>query len=667
MKKLATFTLIPVCALSAVSLTSSQVARKSGVADPSYLEYKGRLTDPSGANLTGEYDLVFRIFDSFSSLTALWEETHSVMVQDGQFEATLGRLAPLPSSRLSSCYLGISIDGEELSPRHLITGGGITSEDAGLALGVVPYPPIPLSFDNLYVNTSGPDSVTAASASWPPALLVRNRTTSSSALYGGYDYARNDGSGDAYGSYGWAQSTASGIAYGGVFGSSYGGTGNHFGVYGWASGDQSGAACVGSYGSGLNSSSGDAYGGVFQAPISGTGVHRGLQAAAWGAATTATMGAQGIGDNGSTGDVYGLYGIGQGTTTGNAYGGYFSNSVTGAGTHYGSYSIAGSVSSHDTYGAFGRSSASSSGNAYGLYGWADAVAGSSGDVYGVYGYVQGVGTSYGDFIGGKFRAPGGGTTANQYGVIASASNYTANYAYGVRGYAENSATGPATAGDFSVSSSGSGAHFGVYSYELAGGSGAAIYAAGDLLASGAKPAVVKTSSGHRLLYAQESPEVWFEDFGEGRFTGGRAHIDLDPLFLETVTITSEHPMTVFVQLTSGEPVPVVVEKGTSGFDLRIQDARSAATFDYRVVAKRKGFETERLRETDVGYDDPNLYPELLDEKERRFASERQNDEMLRGKSEAEEMRRKENQRLEEVKQLPDELSRANGPNPRFVR
>ena len=40
---------------------------------------------------------------------------------------------------------------------------------------------------------------------------------------------------------------------------------------------------------------------------------------------------------------------------------------------------------------------------------------------------------------------------------------------------------------------------------------------------------------------------------------------------------------------------------------------SMDTFDWRIVAKRKGYETERLRETSVGYNDPELYPELKTE------------------------------------------------------
>ena len=100
--------------------------------------------------------------------------------------------------------------------------------------------------------------------------------------------------------------------------------------------------------------------------------------------------------------------------------------------------------------------------------------------------------------------------------------------------------------------------------------------------------------GHRKLYSQESPEVWFEDFGEGQLAGGKAHIDLDPLFLETVTIDDQHPMKVFIQLND-DCNGVYVQRQATGFEVReLSGGNSSAHFTYRVMAKRKGFETARL-------------------------------------------------------------------------
>src|SRR3990170_7781315 len=97
-----------------------------------------------------------------------------------------------------------------------------------------------------------------------------------------------------------------------------------------------------------------------------------------------------------------------------------------------------------------------------------------------------------------------------------------------------------------------------------------------------------------MLYSQESPENWFEDFGEGKIVNGRTYIELDPMFLQTVNIDDRHPMKVFITLTSGEPVNFVVNKGSTGFEVVVSDKTSEATFDYRVVAKRKGHEDLRM-------------------------------------------------------------------------
>ena len=100
-------------------------------------------------------------------------------------------------------------------------------------------------------------------------------------------------------------------------------------------------------------------------------------------------------------------------------------------------------------------------------------------------------------------------------------------------------------------------------------------------------------TGWRKLYCEEAAEVYFTDYGSGTLVNGRAHIALDPIFLQTVTIDDANPIKVFVQMNSDASVYVV--KGTTGFDV-IEDANgtSNGAFDYRVVAKRKGYESLRM-------------------------------------------------------------------------
>jgi hypothetical protein len=124
------------------------------------------------------------------------------------------------------------------------------------------------------------------------------------------------------------------------------------------------------------------------------------------------------------------------------------------------------------------------------------------------------------------------------------------------------------------------------------------------------------------MYCQESPENWFEDFGEAQLVNGRADIELDPLFLETVTVNDANPMKVFIQLLD-ECNGTRVVRSHTGFDVvELHDGTSNAAFMYRVVAKRKGFEDKRLDYCKAAEADSYLYPELR-EKERRELEEEQ--------------------------------------------
>ncbi|MFQ6104076.1 MAG: hypothetical protein ACE5OP_07260 [Candidatus Glassbacteria bacterium] len=323
----------------------------------------------------------------------------------------------------------------------------------------------------------------------------------------------------------------------------------------------------------------------------------------------------------------------------------------GPGIAYGSYGIATNTGSSFAYGAWGH------GKVENDVGWA----------YGVHG--MGENTSSGLAFGGLFSTVDIGTGAH-YGVQALSFGTNSSPMVGVHGFGQNNSDGDAYGGFFEAPSFGTGTHYGIWSdaqgasslpsygtYSNAGNSGSGtVYAEGDQIASGTKSAVVRTaSSGHRLMYTIESSEVWFEDIGEGRLAGGRARIEIDPLFLETVTIDEKNPMQVFVQLTSGEPMPTVVERGFDGFEVRVSDRESDASFSYRVMAKRKGYEEERIRETDVGYEDPNLYQELLPEIERKHEEESRRQELQRRRMEEqrqqiqEQERRMEQARLGEVR------------------
>jgi hypothetical protein len=115
--------------------------------------------------------------------------------------------------------------------------------------------------------------------------------------------------------------------------------------------------------------------------------------------------------------------------------------------------------------------------------------------------------------------------------------------------------------------------------------------------------VMDTKAGKKTLVCPESPEAWIEDYGSGTISSGHCHVDLDPLFLDCVTVAKEQPLKVLVTLTSPIPNQFYVEKGLTGFDLVfVGDGaeKVEGTFDYKVAGKWK--DNESLRFAD--YEEP---------------------------------------------------------------
>ena len=121
---------------------------------------------------------------------------------------------------------------------------------------------------------------------------------------------------------------------------------------------------------------------------------------------------------------------------------------------------------------------------------------------------------------------------------------------------------------------------------------------GNLHVTGLKNAIVETPTyGPRYTYADESTEVYFFDRGQGQLSGGSVTVDLDPVFLETVSIDADHPMLVQITPSAECNGLFVAQKTRTGFTVReLRNGTSNATFDWEVAAKRRGYETVRLEE-----------------------------------------------------------------------
>ena len=62
-----------------------------------------------------------------------------------------------------------------------------------------------------------------------------------------------------------------------------------------------------------------------------------------------------------------------------------------------------------------------------------------------------------------------------------------------------------------------------------------------VVVGGAKSAAVPHPDGsHRLLYCVESPESWFEDFGEGQLACGKAEVTINPDFAAVADMEKYH-------------------------------------------------------------------------------------------------------------------------------
>jgi hypothetical protein len=371
---------------------------------------------------------------------------------------------------------------------------------------------------------------------------------------------------------------------------------------------------------------------------------------------------QGIGVHGSSSAGFGV--LGQDTNGTGVLGsatsgtGVVGQSVTGAGVSGRSGSSPGvSGSSQTAQGVFGTSVSSAgvvglsttgtgvrgrttsgigvigeSSQFMGVYGAADGQPGVRGDSTSNHG-VMGMSTTGNGVMGWSLQGDAGvygysekrnairAHTVSGFGVYADSATYV-----GVMGWQTGNVRAPG-AGVVGRGESG----FGVVAYSA---SGMALYAKantnlaarfdGDVqvhgslsVVGGAKSAVVRDRDGsHRQLYCMESPESWFEDFGEARLRGGIGKVKLDRHYAALIR-TGEYQ----VFLTAYDAVQLYVHKrGREGFEVRAlptsERAPGATRFGYRIVARRKDIAAPRLARVSVST--PPAMPRIRRERAMRL-------------------------------------------------
>ena len=121
---------------------------------------------------------------------------------------------------------------------------------------------------------------------------------------------------------------------------------------------------------------------------------------------------------------------------------------------------------------------------------------------------------------------------------------------------------------------------------------------GRFTATGTKNAIVPLDDGQQvLLNAEESTEVWFSDYGIAQLVGGLAVVQIDRDFLQTVNTTKDYH--VFLTARGNSAGSVYIDNETpSSFEIRETSGTANIKVSYKVVAKRKAFEDERLKRAD---------------------------------------------------------------------
>jgi len=632
---------------------NGSISREAQAAAPRVLKISGVLLDASAKPVNGEVEVTFALYKQEGDEEPLWTETQRLIADErGGYTALLGatQASGIPAEVFRSDearWLGVQVQGQVQQPRTLLVSvpyalkaveaeklagkpasDFVLSENLGDQVRRVIEGQTIVASQATSTGTPQPGQTKANSTStapttaegpmFPPSTFTGTNAT---------QIVRVEQNGSGNGLYAQTASVTGNSAVVGEA-TSNSTSNNQNGVIGFNAGAGSGvagiatnpSAGVGVYGQGAN----------FAGVIGNAVVNSGPAAGVFG--TTASPDGAGVNgaNNSATGFATGVTG--------------FSASANGTGVF---------GSSFQWVGVGGQATAPSGGPAYGVWGdslstggagvagFADAT---SGNANGVYGHsvspdgngVAGVSdSSAGNFSSGVLGI-NNATTGNAYGV--SGATQTTGFGAGVLGSA-NATTGPAF-GVFGGSNSPNGnAIFGAVGsnsgfptavvgfldsqqggvagqFVAHGGAGLILQGlsgpnfnqvfsvdangnlniSGNLVVSGTKSSTARLQSGREVaLYAVESPENWFEDFGSAELKSGAAWVPLDASFAEATNAAVTYH--VFLTPNGDSNGLYVARKTATGFEVREHGGGdSNVAFDYRIVVRRRGFESVRMAE-----------------------------------------------------------------------
>jgi len=558
---------------------AQNTANSSAISVPHLIKFSGVLKDEAGAPKTGIVGITFAFYKDQQGGAPLWLETQNVQADaNGRYTVMLGATKSdgLPMEFFSSNearWVGVQPQAQNEQPRVLLVSApyALKAADAETLGGK------PLSAFQLAAPSSNPNSGATQQAQPPADQPNEISCASGTSCQTGFipQFSSNGGrakvtdsiltqtggtvnvggpvniSGGVTGQTGFFRSNNNGA----IFQATQ--TSNTTGVA--LAGVAEGTSGIGLQGSGVTGVSGFGLSnGTGVAGQGGTGVF-GFSSPTSGFAR-ATVGVLNTNAAGSAG----VYGVSQ-NTSGQTFGvqGYnFSNGNFSAGVS--------AVSSPGSGVTFGVSSVSNSPNGTGTLGLG-----------------QGFSNIGNGFIGCCSFGVWGDTSSSVFsaaGLIGTADNARAIYL-------QNNSTQDPTAFMFNSAS-------GQFALQAGGGGGfCTVDTTGHLHCDNALSVLAPIDRGQRkvALYAVESPQNWFEDFGSGQLASGSARIALEHTFAEAANADVQYH--VFLTPRDECEGLYVSNATASGFEVHeLHHGNSNVAFDYRIVALRRGYENVRLED-----------------------------------------------------------------------
>jgi hypothetical protein len=303
---------------------------------------------------------------------------------------------------------------------------------------------------------------------------------------------------------------------------------------------------------------------------------------------TAGINAYGVYSVATGNGAFGLYGESDGTTESGS--GRSGIGVKGLGTGADSNGMTADATGTGGYGLYAHASGGSDSKRYasaGVYALANSGIGVEGFAVGESNMYKGFQQ---DFSTGGVWGDTSGSGENSSalgGIVGTADDNVAGW------FVNNSTVNP-TLYAYNHANGGTTGLFKVFKASTAAGTCG--IGDGDMSCTGQFKALAAAGGGARTVetYATQSAENWMEDYGTGSLAGGRGVVQIDATFADTVTADMSYH--VFLTPLGDLKSPLYVTK-VSATSFEVHEANggtSSIGFDYKIVAKRRGFEAQRL-------------------------------------------------------------------------